>query len=273
MAQTAFGSHGEPGLEWYHTKVLVGGQNRDKALYNFRKHLRNKAHCGAESNYFRTHYVAGFSPEMTSISGLKCSQGCSHVFGSSAGEKQVWEHTTSLNAQLPSKLETAVLEARKRKAKTLSSYFETTKQARAAAPAADVLPDAPPTNMSDSALIRARATGHVVDVTSDSNKSDDCKLNLGPVAHVKEQRRSCKGFRLPLLPSEYPCAVHGRVEVPWRVVMRYLEVTVYAQNCTSFAGKSQDFCDCCAFLEFNPKLKDILRQVCAPSGLVKLLFL
>ena len=245
---TAFGARGEPGDEWYETNVVEGGQDRIQALWKIRKHLRNLPHSGAESTYFRENYVAGWSPGTTSLSGLRCSQGCTHEFGCSAGEKQIWTHVTAENPQQASKHELAVLEATKRSVEPIESFFFPTKRARTDVPATNVRPDAPSTDDSESASVRARAPGQVVDLTTDSDKDDD-SMNLTPATDVTGQRRACSGFRLPgEYLARYPLAAYAVADYPWSLLAKYKSVTLYAHTCTSFAERSQVSCSNCARL-------------------------
>ena len=112
MSKASFEAHCTLGMERW---LAAQGGNALQHLWKLRADLRARPHTNETSEHFRRTYAVRYTPGK-SIGRLSCLRPCTHVFGANAGEKQVWEHTTSgVSAQTPStheRLCKAALQAR-----------------------------------------------------------------------------------------------------------------------------------------------------------------
>ena len=74
-----------------------------------RAELRSVGHKG---DYFRTHYVEGWSVSAPAVVGRNCVNGCTKQWGTGTGEFQVWAHATSDDPALPSAHELSIAKAK-----------------------------------------------------------------------------------------------------------------------------------------------------------------
>lgn len=85
------------------------GVDRRAAQRAERAELRNIGHKG---DYFRTHYVKGWSVSAPAVAGKSCVNGCTKQWGAGTGEFQVWAHVTSDDPASPSAHELIIAKAK-----------------------------------------------------------------------------------------------------------------------------------------------------------------